>query len=273
MHIQSLSNPRLRARQRIQASVPPSRWSHNGQQVARLRQQLRQHRLTRHPAITRLASEPWSHDRCVRTHLEFRHVAVQPFTDALVMAQYLTRNLEPTLPPGAKMYARALLTLNTLDEFGFWPGVCEQGYYLGDPIRAHYPLFESVLESLGVDRLQRDRYAPSGAACAAREALESSYRTLPLVLAFLGVLEEVVQLYSPSLRALARGQGVQTHDGYYHVHGRNDDPDSMAFDTDHQDDLWCCLQQSLGLVAYEDVSTIVGHYCDCLAAFWDEQIR
>ena len=45
------------------------------------------------------------------------------------MAQYQTKQLEPRLHAGAKMFPRFLLSLNIFDEFGFRPGADRDGYY------------------------------------------------------------------------------------------------------------------------------------------------
>ena len=54
---------------------------------------------------------------------------MQTFTDALLMAQFQTKQLEPRLHAGAKMFPRFLLSLNIFDEFGFRPGLDKDGYY------------------------------------------------------------------------------------------------------------------------------------------------
>jgi len=53
------------------------------------------------------------------------------------------------------MYARFLLTLNDLDEFGFQPGIDSSGYYRGNPNNAHYVLFERVLDELDISLEKR----------------------------------------------------------------------------------------------------------------------
>jgi len=68
-----------------------------------------------------------------RIHLEYRHAIVQIFTDALLAAQFQSRQLEPRLTAGATMAPRFLLTLNDLDEFGFRPGLDSNGYYRSNP--------------------------------------------------------------------------------------------------------------------------------------------
>ncbi|MDP7914120.1 hypothetical protein QWJ04_19570, partial [Acinetobacter baumannii] len=94
-------------------------------------------------------------------HLEYRHAIVQIFTDALLKAQFLTKQLEPKLHSGAKMFPRVLLSLNILDEFGFRPGLDKDNYYLGNPEYAHYPLYEDLLNDYGLTEADRRNYKPS----------------------------------------------------------------------------------------------------------------
>lgn len=107
------------------------------------------HPVSHHPAIETLNNGEINKENLKRIHLEYRHAIVQTFTDALLMAQYQTKQLEPRLHAGAKMFPRCLLSLNIFDEFGFRPGTDKDGYYQGNPEYAHYPLFEDVLDDFG----------------------------------------------------------------------------------------------------------------------------
>ncbi len=44
-----------------------------------------------------------------KNHLEYRHAIVQIFTDALLMAQFQTKQLEPKLHSGAKMFSTCFI--------------------------------------------------------------------------------------------------------------------------------------------------------------------
>lgn len=126
--------------------------------------------------------------------MEYRHAIVQVFTDALLMAQFQTKQLEPKLHSGAKMFPRVLLSLNILDEFGFRPGTDQDNYYLGNPEYAHYPLYEDLLNDYGLNEQDRRSYHPSKIADQVRTFLESSYDSYIKVVALLAVAEEEVIL-------------------------------------------------------------------------------
>ena len=81
------------------------------------------HPVSHHPAIETLNNGEINKENLKRIHLEYRHAIVQTFTDALLMAQYQTKQLEPRLHAGAKMFPRCLLSLNIFDEFGFLLGL------------------------------------------------------------------------------------------------------------------------------------------------------
>ncbi|MCP5927674.1 hypothetical protein NL327_27860, partial [Klebsiella pneumoniae] len=105
---------------------------------------------------------------------EYRHAIVQIFTDALLKAQFLTKQLEPKLHSGAKMYPRVLLSLNILDEFGFRPGLDKDNYYMGNPEYAHYPLYEDILNDFGITEQDRLTYHPTEIADQVRVFLENA---------------------------------------------------------------------------------------------------
>ncbi|TPT44657.1 hypothetical protein FJU65_10360, partial [Acinetobacter baumannii] len=208
-----------------------------------------------------------------RIHLEYRHAIVQIFTDALLMAQFQTKQLEPKLHSGAKMFPRVLLSLNVLDEFGFRPGTDPDNYYLGNPEYAHYPLYEDLLNDYGLSEKDRREYHPSKIADQVRNFLESSYDSYIKVVALLAVAEEEVILFSPPLREATKAIGVDVEgDGYYHVHGVSTDETSEAADDDHEDDLWFALAQAITKEDYESLTTLCMDYCALWNEFWDAQI-
>lgn len=189
------------------------------------------------------------------------------------MSQYLTRQLEPRLNPASKMPARFLLTLNTLDEFGFRPGADENGYYRGNPCYAHYPLFEGVLDELCITLPERVGYQPSKIANEVREFLQASYDDLATVTALLAVAEEEVILYSPPLRRSTGAVGLDVENGYYNVHGTSDDNSAEANDDDHEDDLWYVLAQALTPNRDEELRVLCLKYCDLWNDFWSLQMK
>ena len=273
----SLKNPDLQApRQKaiaaMRASLSPEQWERNAQFVAQLRQEIAQHPVSRHPAIARLNSGTVRREAMEQIHLEYRHAIVQSFTDALLAAQMQSRQLEPRLAPGSKMAGRFLLTLNVLDEFGFRPGQDAQGYYLGNPAYAHYPLYEDVLNAYGISNEARVNHRPSAIAREVRAFLEDSYGRYTDVATLLAVAEEEVILFSPPLRKATGALGLEVNDGYYYVHGVSDDDSAEAADDDHEDDLWFILTQALTDADRESLRTLGLRYCDLWVRFWDHQM-
>ncbi|MDJ0591210.1 MAG: hypothetical protein QNJ72_14640 [Pleurocapsa sp. MO_226.B13] len=268
----NFNNPRQKAKEAIRASILADLWLANSEFVARLSQKVRNHRVATHPAIELLNSGAFNREQMVAIHLDYRQAIVQIFTDALLMAQYQTCQLEPRLPPGSKMYARFLITLNDLDEFGFRPGLDKYGYYLGNPSQAHYPLFEEVLDRLGVSQQQRKSYAPTKVARHTRQFLANAFRDLCSVVSLLAVAEEEVVLFSAPLRENTRAVGIDVSSGYYACHGSNEDLQADARDDDHANDLWYVLTQALTPQRYGEIEKLTQEYCDIWVKFWDAQI-
>jgi len=267
-----LNNPRQIARIAIQTSMPDDLWLQNQQFITHLKHGLQQHPVSSHPAIQALNQARFNRAQLKHIHLEYRHAIVEIFTDALLAAQFQSRQLESRLAPGSKMQARFLLTLNTLDEFGFRPGVDACGYYRGNPLYAHYPLFERLLDDLGVNHAERCAYTPSAIAQEVRAYLEASFDAFPQVTGLLAVAEEEVVLFSAPLRENAKALGVAVTSGYYLCHGTSDDDQAEANDDAHEDDLWYVLMQALVPEQYSAITDLCEQYCDLWAKFWDAQM-
>ncbi|MBW4572989.1 MAG: hypothetical protein KME31_34990 [Tolypothrix carrinoi HA7290-LM1] len=268
-----MDNPRQKARLAMKESVPASLWLENENFVANLRSSLKHHPVATHPVIAALNRGAFNREQMKRIHLEYRHAIVQIFTDALLMAQYQTHQLEQRLKPGSKMYARFLLTLNDLDEFGFQPGFDEYGYYRGNPYNAHYPLFERVLDELRISLEERQRYIPSKIAKQVRKCLEDTYNDLNLLTSLLAVAEQEVVLFSAPLRENIKAVGINVTSGYYVCHGTSDDVQAEANDDTHEDDLWYVLMQAITPAQYDDMTKLCHKYCDLWVEFWDAQMN
>jgi hypothetical protein len=268
----NLDDPRGNAVAAMKASVSADLWRQNEVFVQVMRRTLAAHPITRHAAIGVLTQGELDAAAMRRIHLEYRHAIVQIFTDALLAAQLQTCQLEPRLPPGAKLAARFLITLNGLDEFGFRPGLDADGYYRGNPAYAHYPLFERVLDDYGVSLEERQAYEPSRYARAVRSFLEGSYQCNVDVTALLAVVEMEVMLFSPPMRAATAALGIDVSDGYYRVHGVSTDETAEAADDDHENDLWLILTQGLTPDQYPLVEALCLQYCDLWDQFWTYQI-
>ncbi|MDH0562921.1 hypothetical protein [Acinetobacter courvalinii] len=269
---ENFHKPRENALNGMKKSIPAETWEKNITFLNNLRAQISNHPVSRHPAIQILNDGVIDKISLERIHLEYRHAIVQVFTDALLMAQFQSRQLEPRLPAGSKMYPRFLLNLNILDEFGFRPGLDKDGYYLGNPEYAHYPLFEDVLNDFGIDEAERKAYQPSLISEKVRVYLERSFDNYKAIAALLAVAEEEVILFSPPLRQATHAVGLEVECGYYHVHGVSHDASSEAADDDHEDDLWFVLAQACTEDDYNFITRICLEYCDLWQQFWDKQI-
>ncbi|MDQ1208887.1 hypothetical protein QE380_001810 [Acinetobacter baylyi] len=272
-NVSSLENPRKNALSNMRKTIPSALWDQNTEFLKLLRYQISNHRVSHHPAIETLKSGCLSLEQLKIVHLEYRNAIVQIFTDALLMAQFQTKQLEPILSAGSKMPARFLLSLNILDEFGFKPGVSKEGYYLGNPDYAHYPLYEKVLDSLEISEHDKNHYIPSKISDEVKSYLEDSYDCYISVTALLAVAEQEVILFSPALREAVKAVGRPVNSGYYFVHGVSDDEFADAADDDHEDDLWFILTQACTESNYEYLSKICMEYCELWCQFWDHQME
>lgn len=270
--VTQLNNPRQTARKLLKDSVANDLWLKNQQFVTRCRERLQRHPIAEHSIIPALNRGCFGLDAMQKIHLDYRHAIVQIFTDALLMAQVQSCQLERKLAPGTKMYARFLLTLNTLDEFGFKPGIDENGYYRGNPLEAHYPLYERVLDGLGVSIKERSTYVYSPQADRVRAFLENAYVDFASVVALLAVAERVVVLFSAPLRENAKVVGIETGNGYYLNHGASNDVQAEADDDTHEDDLWYVLMQAISPDEHERIADLCECYSDLWVNFWNTQM-
>jgi hypothetical protein len=269
----NLDHPRRQAKEAIRATVTEELWDRNRQFTQELDELIANHRLADHPARSALSSGQFGRNALARLHLEYRHAGVQIFTDALLQAQLLTAELEDRLGPTAKIPARFLLTLNTLDELGFQPGEGARGYYRGHPQLAHYPLFEQLLDQLGVGRGEREAYVPSTVADALHHNLRAAYDDLLTLTTFLTIAEKQVVLFSPPMRQAILALGMPVRGGYYDFHGTSDEVDWSGADDDHHDDLWFLIQQAATPDRYDEVLRRARYYLGLWAQFWDEQMQ
>lgn len=261
-------SPRERAINALKESVAPDVWASNHDFVTSLRRQIKQHALVSNPILDALNKGAFHFEAIKKIHLEYRYAIVQIFTDALLMAQFQTRQLEPRLSPSSKIPPRFLFTLNVLDEFGFQPGHDSAEYYQGNPAYAHYPLFEDVLNDLGVTQQERKEHVPSAHSALVRDFLENSYTSYTHVVALLAVAELQVIIYSPPLREATQAVGVNVDHGYYHVHGVTSDGATDAADDDHENDLWYALTQACIPEDYELLKKLCFKYSDLWNEFW-----
>ncbi|MBC7750307.1 MAG: hypothetical protein H7Z73_01105 [Candidatus Saccharibacteria bacterium] len=193
----NLNSPREHAINVLKDSVTKEIWESNCNFVTTLRHQIKLHSLATNPIMDALNKGTFHLEAIQKIHLEYRHASGQIFTEALLMAQFQTRQFEPRLSPSSKIPERFLFTIKTLDELGFQPGHHRAGYYLGNPAYAHYPLFEKVLDGLGISQQERQNYVPNADSDRVRNFLENSYGRYVGVVALLAVAELQVIIFSP----------------------------------------------------------------------------
>ena len=263
--------PRQSALQMMKDSISSQDYLDNSKFIDEIKETIKKDSLNSHPILSVLNEGKLSFTELQNIHLEYREAIVQIFTDALTIAVFNTKQLEPRLPPGSKMAARALLTLNCLDEFGFKVGVSKDNYYIGNPMDAHYPLFEQVLKDLHLNLIEISEFQPSESAKKLRSYLESSYSSYSIILALLAVAEAQVITFSPALRKAVKSFGINVSSGYYHVHGVSSDDECNASDDDHEDDMWAAIIQSIEKSDYANVKQAVTTYLDLWNDFWTVQ--
>jgi len=271
----SLDNPSKSARLLMRSSVDESLRLQNEVFCNQLLRDIKSHPLFRNPAIDALKFGAFDKATLRDVHLDFRHGVVQIFTDAIVMAQFHTRQLEHRLGAKGKMASRFLLGLNLLDEFGFCPGYGEDNTerYRGNPLLSHPLLFDAMLEEFNVDDLVRDYFLKSEAAKELRSSIEVAFGDLWSLLVLLVAGEEVVLVYTPAMRRAARMVGVNVEHGYYMAHGSSEDSEVAAFDDDHQRDALEILICTIEPHQYAKVRAVAMDYCTLWDCFWREQMR
>jgi len=267
------TSPRKEALRLMEESLTQSERERNWEFVNKLQEKLSNHPLSKHPVLKQLNGGELLKADLQVLHLEYREAGVQIFTDALSMALYNAKQLEPRLAPGSKMAARTLLTLNCLDEFGFRAGLSESGGYIGSPEEAHYPLFEKLLLQLGLTENDVLTYQPSDTATNLKNLLEGAYDSYPLLLTLLAVAEFQVVSFSAALRNAVKAAGFDIQSGYYHVHGVSTDESCNACDDDHEEDLWSALVQGITSDQFEMIMQKAEVYLEAWMAFWTERFE
>lgn len=263
----NLDYPRAVARAAIERSVPPELWEQSNAFVTELRREIKEQVLADHPVLSALRSQRFGAAEMRTLLIEYRPL-VHIFTDCLLAAQFLTRQMEPRLPPGSKIHARFLLTLNVLDELGFSPGLDCESYYRGNPAHSHYCLYEAMLDQIDIGAAER-AVPPSRAMQAVLDEYEGAMGDLVALSTLLAVNEDVVVKVSRPLGIATGVFGVDVlSQGYFHVHGSSQDPDSAAADDSHEDDLWYVLMQALTPERYDEARARARRFASLIEAFW-----
>lgn len=252
------------------ATIGQTQWDKNMQFIALINDKAKNHRIKHHPIISSLDNSLLSTKDLQVIHLEYR-IIVHIFTDALLMAQFQALKLDETMKPGIKAYIRFLITLNTLDEFGF-------GYELGkttvdfsgSPENSHLILFEDLISQLKISDEEKVNFPASKITAELKETFLASYDDLHLLIIFLALAEEIVMIFSPVMRKSCETVGIPINQGYYNVHGSSVDDINDGSDDFHQNDLWMILAQILGDYDQEKLLQNTDLFLDQWYDFWSQ---
>ena len=251
------------------ASVGQQKWDENMQFLQGLISNVKNHKINQHPIVDSMQACDFSLQEMQTIHMEYRAI-VHIFTDALLMAQYQSRKIENVMKPGSKAYARFLLTLNTLDEFGFYYKIGEPCNFQGTPQRSHLILFENLMTDLSITDEDRQVFVPSPVTQKLKEYFLAAYDDYPLLLTLLAVAEEIVMIFSPVMRINTGALGIPVEKGYYQVHGVSDDEENDACDDFHQNDLWLILAQGAGGYDQDQLLANTDNFISLWEAFWTQ---
>lgn len=250
-------------------SVGKEIWEENMLFVQDLVDLVKNHQIKQHPIVSELTDCNFSLQEVQTIHMEYRAI-VHIFTDALLMAQFLSSRVENVMKPGSKAYARFLLTLNTLDEFGFHYKIGEPCNFQGTPQMSHLILFENLMTDLSITDEDRQLFQPSAVTMKLKECFLAAYDDYPLLLTLLAIAEEIVMIFSPVMRLNTGALGIPVEGGYYQVHGVSEDEENNACDDFHQNDLWLILAQGAGGFNKESLMANTKEFIDLWEEFWTQ---
>jgi len=207
---------RQNALEEMIASVGQKKWDENMHFLQNLISTVKNHKINKHPIVNAMENGQFSLQEMQTMHMEYRAI-VHIFTDALLMAQYQSKKVENVMKPGSKAYARFLLTLNTLDEFGFYYKIGEPCYFQGTPQRSHLILFEELMSDMSITDHDRQVFVPSPVTQKLKDYFLAAYDDYPLLLTLLAVAEEIVMIFSPVMRLNTGVLGVPVDDMEYRM--------------------------------------------------------
>lgn len=258
---------RQNAMQEMIASVGQDKWDENMHFLQNLISMVKNHKINKHPIVDSMKDCQFSLQEMQTMHMEYRAI-VHIFTDALLMAQYQSKKVENVMKAGSKAYARFLLTLNTLDEFGFYYKIGEPCYFQGTPQRSHLILFEELMSDMSITDNDRESFVPSAVTQKLKEYFLAAYDDYPLLLTLLAVAEEIVMIFSPVMRLNTGALGIPVEEGYYKVHGVSEDEANDACDDFHQNDLWLILAQGAGGYDQQKLLANTKRFINLWEGFW-----
>lgn len=251
----------------LKQSIPKEHWDKNQEKLDLLKEEILKHPLFEHNIITRLKNKSFSLDKIKKIHLEYQHSIVEIFTDALLMSQFQSKQLDHKIFSSIKMYPRFLIAFNINDEFGL---SSDHNSYKDTPLNSHFCLFKNVLKDLNISEEQQETFVFSQEAINLRNFLENTYSEYIKVVLALAIAEQQVITFSPPLRDSVANLGIAVNKGYYNVHGTTDDGTTEAADDLHEQDLWLLLNHALHLYNFDEISKTAFDYCDLWNAFWNK---
>ncbi|MCF9033685.1 hypothetical protein [Acinetobacter nectaris] len=251
----------------LKKSIPLTIWNESKENLDHLKEEILAHPLFKHSIIEKLNNANYSLEKIQDIHLEYQHSIVEIFTDALLMAQFQAKQLDPKIFPTIKMYPRFLIAFNINDEFGL---SSENNSYQNTPLNAHFCLFHRVLHDLKISKNKIDDYKCSSESNNVRLFLESTYSDYIKIVLALAIAEQQVITFSPPLKEAVKGLNIPTNEGYYDVHGTTDDTSISAADDLHEEDLWLLLNHSLHLTNFSEIRETALKYCDLWYEFWNK---
>ena len=260
---------RQNAKEEMITSVGQDKWDKNMDFLQGLISMVKTHKINQHPIVEAMNSSNYSLQQMQTMHMEYRAI-VHIFTDALLMAQYLSKDVENVMKPGSKAYARFLLTLNTLDEFGFYYKIGEPCNFQGTPQRSHLILFENLMTDMKITDEDRQVFVPSPVTQKLKEYFLAAYNDYPLLLTLLAVAEEIVMIFSPVMRINTGSLGIPVEKGYYQVQGVSGDEENDACDDFHQNDLWLILAQGAGGYDQNQLISNTEKFINLWEDFWTQ---
>lgn len=251
--------------------VSEEQWEKNIGDVNLIKNAMSEHKVFKNRSINFFTNNPVPLSTIKNIHLDYRCAIVQIFTDSLLAAAYQSKQLEEifNLPAGIKMIPRFLLTPNFQDEFGIY---IKNDQLTGSPLKAHYPLFENVLDELKVTTQQKLSFTPSSSAKELRAFLESHYQDFLNIVALLAAAELQVVVFSPILKNMLDLNHIDTATGYYFVHGASTETGGLACDDEHADDLWRCLALAINFRPANEIEAVLTQYLDLWDDFWTHQL-
>lgn len=264
-------DPRGKGRKAIEESVPKDVWEKNKRFSQHLRALLAKHPIGTHPLIEFLENETLTKEKSLIAHLEFGHGFAQIFTDAVLQAMFLAKDLEPTIGPKGKASARFLWAINLMDELGYIPSNDSENY-AGNPYQAHYYLYMEMFDDLDSNQRALIDYKATAPTKAARATFEDHYDCYKKLTAVLALSESIFDKFAGAWADnVDRSTEIDTSTGYHTIHVEDHDGDSI--DDEHSEDGWTLFCQAITPDDHEEIEKKVNEWIDTWYKFADHMLE